>query len=102
MHFLQLFLPSVAAMSSHVSIPVWLLWHQIVESRSEYEGDTWRGILEGSYRPLARADEREEKGGCRVVVQGVAVAAEIVGGANPGEKKRYGRRGCRGRRQGNL
>ena len=70
MHFLQLFLPGVAAMSSHVSIPVWLLWHQIVESRSEYEGDTWRGILEGSYRPLARADEREEKGGCRVVVQG--------------------------------
>ena len=37
---------------------------------------------------------REEKRGCRVVVQGVAVAAEIVGGANPGEKKRYGQRGC--------
>ena len=89
MHFLQLFLPGIAAMSSHVSIPVWLLWHQIVESRSEYEGDTWRGILEGSYRPLARADEREEKGGCRVVVQGVAVSAETVGGANRVLKERY-------------
>ena len=47
MHFLQLFLPGVAAMSSHVSIPVWLLWHQMVESRIEYDGGTWRGILEG-------------------------------------------------------
>ena len=27
-------------------------------------------------------------------MQGVAVAAEIVGGANPGEKKRYWQRGC--------
>ena len=34
-------------MSSHVSTPVWLLQHQMVESRSEYEGGMWRGILEG-------------------------------------------------------
>ena len=47
MHILQLFLPGVAAVGSHVSIPVWFLWHQMVESRSKQGVDMCKGDSAG-------------------------------------------------------
>ena len=48
-----------------------------------------KGAFSGRWKIFLR--EKEKLG---LQVQGVTVAAEIVGGANTGKKKRYGQRGC--------
>ena len=53
-----------------------------------------------SYRPLAGADEREKKEGCRVVVQGGGCGCRDCWRGKSGREKRYGPR--RGRWQGSL
>ena len=47
-----------------------------------------------SCRPLAGADEREEKKGCRVVVQGGGCCCRDCWRGKSGREKRYEQRGC--------